>query len=271
MIATVLTFAGLDPSGGAGLQADIETIAALGGTALPIMTANTIQNTQSFLESQPVAPDWLKRQTQHLLKDITPDAIKIGLLSSTATVDVIHESLIDDQLKDLPVVLDPVLRSGSGTDLSNDDLILAIKEKLLPLTTIITPNNHEARTLTGCDSLDEAATKLIEAGCCFILITGADEAEEQVENRLYGQDGLIEVYNFEKLPSTFHGSGCTLSSAIAMLLAKGLNHRAAVEQAQTYTWEALKAGHQIGKSQKHPARIKTTVGRITTAWTQEVE
>ncbi len=255
MIATVLTFAGLDPSGGAGLQADIETIAALGGTALPIMTANTIQNTQSFLETQPVDPDWLKRQTQHLLQDITPDAIKIGLLSSTETVNAIYESLITDQLKDLPIVLDPVLRSGSGEDLSNDDLILAIKEKLLPLTTIITPNDHEARKLTGCDSLNAAATKLIEMGCRFVLITGADEAEEQVENHLYGQNGLIEVYNFEKLPDTYHGSGCTLSSAITVLLAKGLNHRAAVEQAQIYTLETLKAGHRIGKRQKHPGRI----------------
>ncbi len=253
---TVLTFAGLDPSGGAGLQADIETIAALGGTALPIMTANTIQNTQSFLESQAVDPDWLKRQTQHLLKDITPDAIKIGLLSSIETIDVIHKIIIDDLPNELPVVLDPVLRSGSGSDLSNDDLILAIKEKLLPLTAIITPNNHEARTLTGCDSLNEAATKLIGMGCRFVLITGADEAEEQVENRLYGQNGLIEVYSFEKLPDTYHGSGCTLSSAISVLLAKGLNHRAAVEQAQTYTWETLKAGYQIGQNQKHPARMK---------------
>ena len=253
---TVLTFAGLDPSGGAGLQADIETIAALGGTALPIMTANTIQNTQSFLESQAVDPDWLKRQTQHLLKDITPDAIKIGLLSSTETVDVIHKIIFDDLSNDIPVILDPVLRSGTGKDLSNDDLILTIKEKLLPLTTIITPNNHEARTLTGCDSLDEAATKLIETGCRFVLFTGADEAGEQVENRLYGQNGLIEIYNFEKLPDTYHGSGCTLSSAIAVLLAKGLNHRATVEQAQTYTWETLKVGHQIGQNQKHPARMK---------------
>ena len=243
--------------GGAGLQADIETTAALGGTTLPIMTANTIQNTQSFLESKPVDPDWLKRQTQHLLKDITPDAIKIGLLSSIETVDVIHKIIIDDLPNDLPVVLDPVLRSGSGSDLSNDDLILAIKEKLLPLTTIITPNNHEARTLTECDSLDEAATKLIKMGCRFVLITGADEAEEQVENRLYGQNGLIEVYNFEKLPDTYHGSGCTLSSAIAMLLAKRLNHQAAVEQAQVYTLETLKAGQQIGQNQRHPARIRS--------------
>ena len=253
---TVLTFAGLDPSGGAGLQADIETIAALGGTALPIMTANTIQNTQSFLESQAVDPDWLKRQTQHLLKDITPDAIKIGLLSSIETVDVIHKIIIDDLPNELHIVLDPVLRSGSGTGLSNDELILAIKEKLLPLTTIITPNNHESRTLTGCDSLDEAATKLIEAGCRFVLITGADEAEEQVENRFYGQNGLIEVYNFEKLSDTYHGSGCTLSSAIAVLLAKDLNIKTAVEQAQAYTWKTLKGGHQIGQNQKHPLRIK---------------
>ncbi len=253
---TVLTFAGLDPSGGAGLQADIETIAALGGIALPIMTANTIQNTQSFLESQAVDPDWLKRQSQHLLQDITPYAIKIGLLSSIETVDAIHKMIIDDLPDKIPVVLDPVLRSGSGTDLSNDTLILAINEKLLPLTTIITPNNYEARTLTGCDSLDEAATKLIEAGCRFVLITGADEAEEQVENRLYGQNGLIEVYRFEKLPETYHGSGCTLSSAIAVLLGKGLNYRSAVEQAQTYTWESLRSGHQIGKEQKHPSRIQ---------------
>ena len=131
--------------------------------------------------------------------------------------------LLNERLKDLPVVLDPVLQSGSGTDISNDDLIFVIREKLLPLATIITLNNHEARTLTGCDTLDEAATKLIKADCLFVLITGADEAQEQVENRLYGQNDLIEVYNFEKLPEAYYRSGCILSSAIAVLLAERLN------------------------------------------------
>ncbi len=252
---TVLVFAGHDPTGGAGIQADIETTAALGGHCCPIITTQTIQNTESLIETQAINPDWIKRQTDHLLKDISPNAIKIGLLSSTETVEAIVECLIENNLTDLPIVLDPVLRSGSGTDLSNDNLVATIKDKLLPLTTIITPNNHEARTLSALNPLDKAAKKLIKQGCRFVLITGADEADQIVKNRLYGQNGLIEIYSFEKLPGTFHGSGCTLSSAIATLLAEGLNIRTAIEQAQTYTWNSLKAGYHVGQKQKTPKRI----------------
>ncbi len=249
-IKTVLSFAGLDPSGGAGIQADIETVAALGGHALPIITCNTIQNTQSFLESHTIKPNWIDRQTEHLLKDITPDSIKIGLLTSSTTVDIIKKYIPEN----IPVVIDPVLRSGSGSDLSNEELIQSVKKNLLPRTTIITPNNFEARTLTGYESLDQAAAKLIDYGCRFVLITGADEAENNVENHLYGQQGLIEVYHYKKLSATYHGSGCTLSAAIAILLAQGLEVETAIRKAQDFTWKALLEGRHIGKGQKHPAR-----------------
>ncbi len=252
-LPVVLTFSGLDPTGGAGLQADIETIAALGGMALPIMTTNTIQNTQTFLESQGVDPAWLRRQARLLLQDITPDAIKIGLAPSAETIETIADLIPEDT----PVVLDPILRSGTGRNLANDEHILAMKERLFPKCTIITPNRYEARTLGGKEVLDEAANQLIENGCRFVLITGADEADDRIENHLYGINGLIEVYLHEHLPGIFHGSGCTLSSAIALLLAKGLNLRTAVEQALAYTEVALRSGHALGKKQNHPRRVKT--------------
>lgn len=254
IIPIVLDFAGHDPTGGAGIQADIETIACLGGHALPLITTYTIQNTQSFIDLQAVDDDWLRRQARHLLSDITPSAIKIGLISAQSTVEVIRETVI--HYPGLPVVLDPVLRSGSGTDLANNDLIQTIREKLLPITTISTPNSHEAKMLSGCDSLDAAAKVLIAAGTQFVLITGADDtdADDHVYNRLYGQNGLIEVYNWEKLSACYHGSGCTLSSAIAVLLGRGFNLRTAVDQAQHFTWNALKTGYQIGKGQYHPDR-----------------
>lgn len=250
---TVLTFAGFDPSGGAGIQADIETVAALGGHALPIITCNTIQNTQSFTASEAIDVDWLDQQTKHLLVDIKPNAIKIGLLTAPKVTLVIKHHIP----RNIPVVIDPVLRSGSGSDLNGDCLIEALKKNLFPLTSVITPNTHEARILTGEDSQDAAAASLIDMGCRYVLITGADEAEHEVENRLYDKNGLLYTYHYKKLPATYHGSGCTLSSAIAILLAQNFDIKSAVKQAQDFTWQALQSGTQLGKGQVNPKRIKT--------------
>lgn len=253
----ILTFAGFDPTGGAGIQADIETIAALGGHCCPIITTQTIQNTQSFIEAQPIELDWLQKQTEHLLEDITPDAIKIGLVTDQKIVEFI--ATIIKKFPEIPVVFDPVLRSGNGTSLACKDLIKTFRTELLPLTTILTPNQHEAKLLSRKDNLDDAATDLIKAGCKNILSTGTDTATDQIEHHHYAQNGLINSLTCKKIPGTFHGSGCTLSSAITINLAQGLSVKTAIEQAHEFTLRAIKSGHQMGKEQKHLNRIITTM------------
>ncbi len=253
----VLDFAGLDPSGGAGLQADIETIFQLGGHALPILTAQTIQNTRSFMQWQAVEAGWLKNQVQHITNDIPPQAIKMGLITDTDVIIAISESL--QNFLPRPLVIDPVFKSGSGTDLTSQKLIEAYRDYLLPHCDVITPNRYEARLLSGHQDLDRAAQQLIQWGCKFVLITGADEAHSthddcDVINDLYGSSGRIQRYRCEKLAGTFHGSGCTLSAAIAVLLAHGLAPKGAIEQALKFTWLSLKEGQQLGYDQAHPNR-----------------
>ncbi|MFK8069157.1 MAG: bifunctional hydroxymethylpyrimidine kinase/phosphomethylpyrimidine kinase [Gammaproteobacteria bacterium] len=245
----VLVFAGHDPTGGAGIQADIETIAALGGHCCPIITTQTIQNTESFIQAEAVNPEWIKRQTDHLLKDIKPDAIKIGLITDQKVVEFIAQ--IIKLFPHIPIVFDPVLQSGSGSDLSDDRLIKSFQSQLLPLVTILIPNQNEAKLLSGKNDLDEAAKDLIKRGCKQVLITGTDVAKDQIEHRHYDQKSLINSLSCEKVPGTFHGSGCTLSSAIAIKLAQGLDTKTAMTEAHDFTLKAIESGHQIGKGQKH--------------------
>lgn len=249
----VLVFAGFDPTGGAGLQADIETINALGGHCCPLITANTIQNTQAFLRSQATDLDWLIEQTEHLLRDIQPDAIKIGLV--TDPTHIIYIAEVITRFPTIPVVFDPVLRSGSGQTLTNKNLIDVMRSVLLPKVSVLTPNHYEAKTLSGKEGINEAVKTLSDCGSESIFVTGTDNASSKIEHQLFDQSGLIKSLYCEKLPGTFHGTGCTLSSAIAIKLAQGKTLFNAVEQAHHYTLETINQAEQIGKAQKHPKRF----------------
>ena len=271
----VLSFAGSDPTGGAGMQADIMTIASLGCHPLTVITAITVQDSERVGAVNPVDADWVEDQARQVLEDMTVSAFKIGLVGSVENVAAIAEVVSD--YPDIPLVLDPVLAAGNGDDLANEELIAAIRELLIPQTTVLTPNSIEARRLVAADftgddpALDDCAYRLLTLGCEYVLITGTHENTAQVVNWLYGpvrhaehlrdEDkdaltvGLVRSDAWTRLPGSYHGSGCTLASAIAAMLANGQEVPAAVREAQEYAWNALKYGFRPGMGQFIPDRF----------------
>jgi hydroxymethylpyrimidine/phosphomethylpyrimidine kinase len=254
MVPAVLVFAGNDPSGGAGIQADIEALGSMGCHTLPVMTALTVQDTTGVQEYLPVEATWVISQARAVLEDMRVAAFKLGMLADVDNVEAVHTILVD--YPDVPVVFDPVLASGSGQPLSEAAMLEAMTTLLLPQTTILTPNSLEARALApGADTLDACAQHLMDRGCEFVLITGTHEPTPEVINRLYGERREIERFTWERLPNSYHGSGCTLAAALAGLLAQGKEPYSAVYEAQQYTWESLKYGYRLGMGQQMPNRL----------------
>ncbi|HEC28091.1 MAG TPA: hydroxymethylpyrimidine/phosphomethylpyrimidine kinase [Gammaproteobacteria bacterium] len=253
-IPAVLVFSGLDPSGGAGIQADIETLASHGCHTCPIVTSLTVQDTHDVKNRVPVDPGLLYEQASVLLSDIEVSAVKIGLLDDCDVVESIHR-IITTHLE-LPVILDPVLASGGGTAFNDQEVQDAIRELLLPQTTILTPNSREARILAPeGDNLGACAMALLDHGCEFVFITGTHEPTEKVCNTLYGNHRKLEEFTWQRLEGEFHGSGCTLASSIAGLLAQGNEPMTAIYEAQEYTWQSLNNGYRIGQGQSIPNRF----------------
>ncbi len=271
----VLVFAGSDPSGGAGLQADLLTLASLGCHGLSVITALTVQDTERVAAVDPVDAAWVEDQARQLLEDMRVDVFKIGLLGSVENVAVIAEIVSD--YPDIPLILDPVLAAGNGDDLASAEIITAMRELLIPQTTVLTPNSIEARRLIARDAdeehppLEVCAERLLLLGTEYVLITGTHENSQQVVNNLYGplpgrepsdEDaavehavGLVRSDAWSRLSGSYHGSGCTLASAIAALIANGETIPEAVRAAQDYTWNALKAGFRPGMGQFIPDRF----------------
>jgi hydroxymethylpyrimidine/phosphomethylpyrimidine kinase len=254
----VLTFAASDPSGGAGMQADLLTLASMGCHPLSVITALTVQDTLGVEGILAMDAEWVADQARCLLEDMPVDAFKIGVLGSVENIAVIAEIVSD--YPDVPLILDPVLSSGRGDELASDDMTHALRELLLPQTTILTPNSIEARRLAEGDedeerSLEQCAAKLVETGCEFVLVTGTHENTPQVVNTLYGKGGIVRTDTWPRLPGSFHGSGCTLASAIAAMLANGLDLPEAVREAQDYTWQALAKAYRPGMGQFLPDRM----------------
>lgn len=254
----VLSFAATDPTGGAGMQADLLTLSSMGCHALTVVTAITVQDTAGVEDVLPIDADWVSDQARALLEDMPVAAFKIGLVGSVENCAAIAEIVSD--YPDVPLILDPVLASGRGDEMATEDMIEAMREMLIPQTTIITPNSLEARRLAegGGDeerSLEDCAKRILEMGCEYVLITGTHENTPQVVNTLYGQQGVIRSDSWERLPGTYHGSGCTLASAIAATLANGLDIPEAVHEAQEYTWQTLNAGFRPGMGQHIPDRF----------------
>jgi hydroxymethylpyrimidine/phosphomethylpyrimidine kinase len=249
-----MVFSGNDPTGGAGIQADIEALGSHGCRAAPVITALTVQDTGNVIAVEPVPADLLVEQARAVLDDMPVAAFKIGLIGAAETAEALHGLLI--RHPGIPVVLDPVLAAGGGAPLASEALIDTIVDRLLPLTTVLTPNTREAHRLArGADTTDACAMALLERGSEYVLITGADESTERVFNRFYGDRRLLERFAWERIPGTYHGSGCTLAASIAGLLARGRPPRIAVREAQQYTWEALRHGYQTGRGQKMPDRL----------------
>lgn len=250
----VLTFAASDPTGGAGLQADLLTIAALGCHPLSVVTALTVQDTRGVERMMPLEAAWISRQARALLDDIAVAAFKAGVLGSAENVRAVSEVVAAHAT--VPFVVDPVLASGRGDALAQEDAIAALRELILPRTTMLTPNSLEARRLAdGATDLAECARRLVDQGCEYVLITGTHEAGPDVVNTLYDEDGVVREDRWPRLPATYHGSGCTLASAIAARLAQGVEPPQAARDAQHFTWESLAAGFKPGAGQHLPNRF----------------
>ena len=250
----VLTFAASDPTGGAGVQADLLTIAALDCHPLSVMTGLTVQDTSGVARMMAIDADWVRSQTRQLLADIEVAAFKAGVLGSAANVRAVSE--IVAARPHIPFVVDPVLASGRGDPLAADEAIQAMRESILPHTTVLTPNSIEARRLAAPETdLAACARRLVERGCKYVLITGTHERTDQVVNTLYDARGVVREDRWQRLPGEYHGSGCTLASAIAARLAHGDEPADAVCAAQEFTWQALAAGFRAGRGQLLPQRF----------------
>ena len=255
----VLTFAASDPSGGAGVQADLLTLASMGCHPLSVITAITVQDSLGIEGILAIDSDWVADQARRLLEDMPVDAFKIGVMGSVENIAAIAEIVSD--YPDVPLIFDPVLASGRGDEIASDDMTHAMRELLLPHTTLVTPNSMEARRLADAEDEDEdptlaqCALRLIAAGCGHVLITGTHEATPQVANTLYGKNGVVRTDTWPRLPGSYHGSGCTLASAIAAMLANGLALPEAVREAQEYTWQTLRKAYRPGMGQYVPDRL----------------
>lgn len=250
----VLTISAHDPSGGAGVQADIETLAALKCHSCSIITALTDQNTRNIFHVYPQPADLIVRQLETIFSDIIIDVIKIGLISNDPVANAISEFL--SMYPSIPIVFDPVLAAGGGYQTSNQRLKEALIDHIIPKTTIVTPNSLEARALTAQqDNLDLCADDLLASGCNYVLITGTHENQSTVINRLYDRKGTTKRFSWERLAADYHGSGCTLASSIAAYLAHGSDPITAIENAQRYTWNTLKHGYKVSEGQLIPNRL----------------
>jgi hydroxymethylpyrimidine/phosphomethylpyrimidine kinase len=242
------------------LQADIMTLSSMGCHPLSVVTAVTIQDTMGVDDISPIDAEWVADQARCVLEDMPVAAFKIGLLGNFEQVATIAEVVSD--YPEVPLVLDPVLASGRGDELVTEEMVGALRELLIPQTTILTPNSLEVRRLAAEDGeegealeLAECARRIIATGCEYVLVTGTHENTPQVINALYGQNGVVRSDTWQRLPGSYHGSGCTLASAIAATIANGLEVSDAVKDAQEYTWQTLKSAFRPGMGQHIPDRL----------------
>jgi len=256
----VLSFAASDPSGGAGVQADLLTIGALGCHPLSVITALTVQDTVGVSHLLPVDPAYVEQQARGLLMDMPVAACKVGLTGSVDNIAAIARVLAEHP--HVPVVVDPVLASGRGDPLADEKTIDALFDQLFPLATLLTPNTLEAKRLARTVLNEEPsggpaqAQPLLTSGCEYVLLTGTHATTEQVENTLFRRGhGLLRRDCWPRLADSYHGSGCTLASAIAAFLGRGSSVVDAVYLAQAYTWRTLAAGFRPGRGQHIPNRF----------------
>lgn len=244
---TALTIAGSDPTGGAGLQADLKVFRSFKVHGLSVVSAITAQNTQEVDSVFPVEQDSLKKQLRTLLSDIRPDAIKMGMLYSRWAVEIVEEIIQEYSLGNF--VIDPVTVSSSGISLVAEGTLDALREKLFPLSKVITPNIYEASVLTGVKvedkkGMEEAARVLKGMGPEVVVITGGHLKEVAVD--LY-YDGEFHYMKSKKIEGEYHGTGCVFSSAITASLALGNTPLESVRKAKEFILKAIKKAHYPGK------------------------
>ncbi|AEM71630.1 phosphomethylpyrimidine kinase [Allomuricauda ruestringensis DSM 13258] len=246
---SVLAIAGFDGSGGAGIQADIKTISALGCYATSVLTALPVQNTQGVRKIYPIPVEAVADQIEAVMDDIQPEAIKIGMVHTPELVETIVRTL--GNYNRIPIVFDPVMVATSGHRLIETDTIDALIEQLLPIATLITPNMDEAALLahTEVKTLEEMRTageRIKELGCNSILMKGGHQETTHITSLFFDQNDKCHPFEVAKIPTkNTHGSGCTLSSAIASYLAQGKNLYDAVALGQRYVHHAIHSGKNV--------------------------
>ena len=251
MRGRVLSIAGTDPSGGAGIQADIKTVTALGGFATTAITALVAQNTLGVYRIVDVPEDFIAQQIENVLDDIGADAIKTGMLHTLGVMKTVAETL-KRKAPGIPLVVDPVMVAKSGDALLRDNAQAAVRDWLVPLATVVTPNQPEAEILAGMsirtrEEQAEAGRRIVARGARSALIKGGHLPGDTVCDILV-LDGRVESFESPRIRSTStHGTGCTLSSAIATGLAQGLDIVAAVRRGRRYTWEAIRTAPGYGQ------------------------
>ncbi|MDB5797203.1 MAG: hydroxymethylpyrimidine/phosphomethylpyrimidine kinase [Paucimonas sp.] len=252
--ACVLVFAGLDPSGGAGIQADITAIGAFGAHALPIVTTLTVQDNDRVYAVHPVDADIIRRQAEALMAKLRISAVKVGIVGSRENAQAIADQVRALRVKNpgLPLVLDPVLASGHGDRLSRDNAVAAL-EPLRSLATVITPNIPEAAALCGGAVNPQQQGAMLLKDCPNVLIKGGHGEGEIVINHWFKQ-GVERCWSLPRLPGSFHGTGCTLASAIAALLATGSSMEQAIARAQVWCHSTLEQSYAIADGQRIPHR-----------------
>ena len=250
----VLSIGGHDPTGGAGIQADIETTIAHECRACSLVSCLTRQDSRNIYQVEPQPVEELCRHLETLCADITPDIIKLGLLGSTALINGLAPMI---RAYNKPIVLDPILAAGGGYALADQSFITALNTQLIPHTTLLTPNQAEARRMSGHTDLDDAIRYLLDQGCRYILLTGTDGTDgDHVINTLYSQHAPPQHYRWPRLAHSYHGSGCTLATACASHIAMGKPVAEAVQAAQHYTWHSLQQADQPGRGQHLPWRSR---------------
>jgi hydroxymethylpyrimidine/phosphomethylpyrimidine kinase len=251
-LARILTIAGSDSGGGAGIEADIKTIERLGGYGMAAVTAVTAQNTQGVFGVWPLPPEAVQRQIEVVVEDIGVDAAKTGMLGSAAIVRCVAAAL--RRCGPIPLVLDPVMVAKGGDRLLEVEAASALREDLLPLAALVTPNLPEAETLTGLPTStrrqrEQAARALVEMGAQAALVKGGHGEGDTIEDLLY--DGRkLSVFEADRLQTTHtHGTGCTLSAAIATALGQGESLLSAVAFARRYVRAAIRLAPGLGRGQ----------------------
>lgn len=249
MADTVLVLSGLDPCAGAGISADIETINQFGVSPLPLVSALTVQNTQSVEAIHEVDSDILLAQFKHLQADVDIATVKIGMLCSIQQLELVEHLL--KQLDDPCVVLDPIMHSSTQQALFDNSAIDQLKNHVLPLIDVLTPNQSELDQLAPNLSEIEAVNTL---PCRYVLLTKTDVSDDLITHCLYVDGELRQQFSYVKLPGQYHGSGCTLASAISALIALGVDVTNACQRALDFTYQTLLNAKSVGKMQFNPNR-----------------
>jgi hydroxymethylpyrimidine/phosphomethylpyrimidine kinase len=251
MKGRVLIAAGSDSGGGAGIQADIKTVTALGGYAATAITALTAQNTMGVFGVVPVEPAFIRQQMELVLGDIGADCVKTGMLHSAAVIGTVAE-VLERMAPGVPLVVDPVMVAKGGAALLEDEAVTALRGRLLPIAALVTPNVPEAEALTGLaitdlDAMKSAAERLLAMGAKAALVKGGHLPGDTVRDVLLAADGVHILEGARIETRHTHGTGCTLASAIATGLAQGLPLRAACERARAYLVEAIRTAPGFGR------------------------